>query len=115
MTDTKNTIELLRRGYDEPTRSLSFRVSFNRDWEAAFTCLRIIDRYNDFDAERVIAALRPFASEPTNGDSYIDVGREGSPVLYVKYGPLEEIGEALREAAADEIDIEGSHLRAWWD
>ena len=113
MSDRENTIEILRRGYDEDTRSLSFRVGFYRDWDAAFECLRIIDRYNDFNAERVIAALEPFAKD--DGVSYIEVGREGSPVLYIKYGPLEEIAEALRNAAADELDIEGSYLRAWWD
>lgn len=116
MTDRENTIELLRLGYDEPTRSLNFRVGFFNDWEAVFECLFIIDTYNAFDAEEIVKALRPFTALFMR----LEIGRESSPVMYfsdwANTGELEAIGKALSDVGADEVDIdESGTLRVWWD
>jgi hypothetical protein len=75
-------------------RSLHFRIQL--PWEQALHFLRRIDRYNDFDAERVVESLeradlaipRTYcgAQNPNEGqrDFTIAVGREGSPVIYLQ-------------------------------
>lgn len=106
---------------DDPTdhnRCLGFRVAFNTT-EGACAALRSIGDYNAFNGDAVAEALQPLAA--SGGGTRISVGREGSPVVYV--GPFysgdeeeqREFMEALRLVGADEIDLVGREIRAWWD
>lgn len=75
-------------------RSLDFRIELPYDTAIAF--LRRIDKYNDFEARRVIEALERIdqlipringgPGHPNNGnrDYTISVGREGSRVMYLE-------------------------------
>jgi len=77
--------------YNQPTRNLHFRVQCENLVDLK-SCVNTIDSYNDFDAKKINEALSKFvnirevfphgnSSEPLK----FDIGREGSPVLYVKW------------------------------
>lgn len=119
-SDNENGVELVRRGYNEPTRCLDFRVSFSTygDGRACvLAALRAIGGYNNFDPELVAMALDPFLAHDVV--RRVDVGREGSPVIYLRTDAVPEfrhvIENALRDVRADELDWTGDTLRAWWD
>jgi len=75
-------------------RSLDFRIELPYDMAIDF--LRRIDKYNDFEAARVIEALEridqliqringgPGHPSSGNRDYSISVGREASPVIYLE-------------------------------
>ena len=75
-------------------RSLDFRIELPYDTAVGF--LRRIDKYNEFEAGRVIEALEHIdqliprmnggPGNPNNGnrDYRIAIGREGSPVIYLE-------------------------------
>ena len=122
-TEDQTALEIVKLAYavDDPSdsrRCLNMRVGFT-DHDGAYDALRAIDSYNDFDGSKVVAALKR-----ANIDKYtrIEVGREGSPVVYI--GPIfgdddqrVRIEAALKCARADEIDFDGRtrRIRAWWD
>ena len=136
--------------YNEFTRNLDFRIQC-KNLEDLKKCVRIIKGYNDFDWKTVNKALDNWANfkqyydstNSNNGSDLLtyDIGREGSPVMYIKYSKLSILGKKYQEngqikeftqelfeenmgtlagiAKADECDIykEGSYLvcRLWWD
>lgn len=113
-------VEMVRMGYavDDPTdqaRCLTFRAALTLD--GAVEALRAIGGYNLFDGEAVGEVLARISI----GDyAQIQVGREGSPVLYIRTGcgttiDREGIERELRAVHADELDWDGSTLRVWWD
>lgn len=122
MSDEQNAIEMVRMGYDEPTRNLNFRVGFYTFFgisDPVCEAIRAIGPYNNFEPENAVAALQ--RAEEAIG-SKISVGREGSPCLYIEvdYPDKDDarknaIMAAMREAKADEVDFEGREVRAWWD
>lgn len=77
-----------------PFRNLRFRTEA-ADMDDLKKCVRLIDGYNDFLPIDVNSALTKYLhlpqfygeSNPNNGNSYIkfDIGREGSPVMYIKF------------------------------
>lgn len=115
-TDNENAVALVKRGYDEPTRCLSFRVAFYCDPPNALAAIRAVGRYNDYDGERVARALEGFLVADVV--QRISVGREGSPVLYLNvYDSAQRpaVEAALAAAQAGELGWTDGTLRAWWD
>lgn len=125
--DDRNAVEMVRRGYSEGTRCLHFRVNFATftpaRLEAAFAAIQSIGPYNEFEPEGVIVRLRSLIDKGYEFDS-IAVGREYSPVLYItaqrthrdEAGVTVGVMTAMRDAEADEVDIEReTTIRAWWD
>ena len=138
--------------YNEKTRNLNFRITCD-DLEDLKKCVQIIDQYNDFDYKNVNDAVELYANlkryynenNPNNGKDLLtfDIGRESSPVMYIKYfnlslsgnkyqtkehGEIEDLTpekfendmKALAEVAkADECDIGDDgcyrYCRLWWD
>jgi hypothetical protein len=125
-TDNQNAVDLVRRGYDEDTRCLHFRVSFfgSSSFEDAIDAVEIIDSYNGFLWEDVDIALRK-CKELIGHYFYIHIGRESSPVIYIEFwGMLDDVikdqlTEIMKDAQADEVDWQKSNkreiLRCWWD
>jgi hypothetical protein len=124
-TDNQNAVDLVRRGYNEDTRCLHFRVSFfgSSSFEDAIDAVEAIDRYNNFVWEDVDIALRK-CKQVFSHYFYIHVGRESSPVIYIEaWGKLDDdikdqLVEIMKEAQADEIDWQTGRndiLRCWWD
>lgn len=122
-SDNENGVAIVKRGFTQGTRCLSFRVGFNMlhgGRDAALAALRAIGGYNKFDGDAVAHAVDPFMG---TGDVLwtVEVGREYSPVVYlhVKSGVVPAfrriIEHELREAHADELNWRGDTLRAWWD
>lgn len=76
--------EFVKLGYgdshDLSVRCLDFRTEGIGDFDTAAECLRVIDRYNGFDAERIIPALE----HVWPAISSVQIGREYSPVIYAK-------------------------------
>jgi hypothetical protein len=114
------------------------------DPSVAARTIRIFGGYNEMTIEGFVRLLREIdrivgrmsyqSDNPNNGfiGYKIDIGREGSPVLYVELGEYDwrtsqpkpfsepvqrELYAAARRALADEIDFinEGRTLRIWWD
>lgn len=79
-------------------------------------CLAAIGCYNNFDPFRVYLQLSRLKCE-------VEIGREGSPVLYIR--PLDDEAKkwlvtAMEAVRGDEIDwrpdvVRGQVLRVWWD
>lgn len=118
--EANTALEMVRLGYacDDPTderRCLHFRVGFD-SLDGAQAAVRAIGSYNAFDGDEVAEAL---AKLPTSTMGHkIDVGREGSPAIYVRWLRSEQQIDAvniLREAGADEVDVVRGDVRAWWD
>lgn len=109
-------VEEVKRGYSEMTRSLNFRVPFTNFRDAA-RAIRAIGSYNYFDGDAVAEVLEPSML------AGIEVGREGSPVLYFHFHMGTTVADRLslmhelRLVHADEVDYdEAEHkIRAWWD
>ncbi len=84
-----------------------------------------IGGYNEFEPRKVNKAIDKIQDVVGS----IEVGREGSPVLYIHLSPnwqleqnKERVKEAFKEAKADEVDeVEGlfgsktNTIRVWWD
>lgn len=122
-SDNQNGVALVKRGYTEGARCLSFRVGFNMAGDGracALAALRAIGGYNAFNGDAVADALDAFMGMD-NVLWTVEVGRENSPVVYlhVKSDVVPAfrhiIENALREVHADELDWAGNTLRAWWD
>ena len=99
--------------------------------------IRLVKEYNEFNGERVAAAVEKFRGRV----SAVEFGREGSPVLYfelpywthqreeaVPKGMGTKITEAenemfiaelrqlfVGELKADEFSVEHRRVRVWWD
>ena len=125
--------------YQNPPRGcrlLTFRSESVTDFQQCCELLSLIGRCNAFNCARVLAELRPIFSKLMS----VEIGREGSPVIYAhvpywRHQAIEWTGagsgepipeeerraltteflDAMRRAAADEISDEGYALRAWWD
>jgi len=136
--------------YNEDTRNLNFRIECE-DLEDLMECVHIIDRYNDFDWNTVNANLKQYAvfkqyynpENPNNGRDLLkyEIGRESSPVMYIKYfkasiggnkyqenGEVREFSQDIFEknmralgalVKADECDFGNDgcydYCRLWWD
>jgi hypothetical protein len=98
--------------------------------------IRMVKSYNQFDGEKVAAALAAFEGQV----SAVEFGREGSPVMYVELPywthqregvtPLntgirisdedtEKLVSAMRKAfvetlGAEEFSADGRRVRIWW-
>ena len=118
-TDNQNGVALVERGYNEPTRCLNFRVGFptygdGRD--CAIKAVEAIGQYNSFDPARVVPVLIGMV-ELSRGYGEIMVGRQSSPVIYVRCTETEAtaIMAEFHDASADECDYCDGYVRAWWD
>jgi hypothetical protein len=135
--------------YTEETRNLTFRIECESLGDLK-ECVRIIDSYNNFDADTVIKALEKFADtrvyysegNGNNGRNLLrfDIGREGSPVMYIKYPEFgvhtveegdktfeytkdmfkKDMEKLAEEVMADECDfsvgsVSYDECRLWWD
>jgi hypothetical protein len=117
-------------------RLLHFRTESITDFQEFCELLCLIGGYNAFDPQRVIGELRAIFPMLMS----VEVGREGSPVIYAsapywRHQAIEWSGagsgeripegersilkrsflEAMRRAEADELSDSGYALRAWWD
>ncbi|NLY03072.1 MAG: hypothetical protein GXY83_44035 [Rhodopirellula sp.] len=101
-------------------RSLDFRIEL--PYETAIDFLRRIDKYNDFEAARVIEALERIdqliqringgPGRPTSGnrDYSLSIGRESSPVIYLErweFAPNCPIPEKCLKDICEEMRIWG--------
>jgi hypothetical protein len=138
--------------YNEKTRSLNFRIECE-SLEDLLECVKIINGYNDFDWNTVNTSLKLYAlfkqyynpENPNNGKDLLvyEIGREGSPVMYIKYfsmtlngngnkyeenGEIKEFTQEIFEknmrilarlSKADECDFGNDgcyqYCRLWWD
>jgi len=128
--------------YNEPTRNLDFRIQC-KDLEDLKRCVRIIKGYNDFDWEKVNKALDAWANfKRINNTDLLtyEIGREGSPVIYIRYSLLGlsgnyQKGNQIKKltdklfkksmetlaglARADEchftVEFGYKYCRLWWD
>lgn len=108
----EGALGIIERGYTEATRCLNFRVGFYEGKGAGAAC-RVISSYNDFDGEAVAKALEALP----NADK-VWVGRENSPVVYVRTrdGNTTPVVLALDAVGADECGAgPDGVVRAWWD
>ena len=102
----------VKRAYTERTRQLNFLASRSVKASSLPPILKAIGRYNAFNPATVSRAIN--AVDPK---AKVVVGREGSPVLFIKTTPAREsrMRSALRAAKADEIGKRRGWIRAWWD
>lgn len=99
-------------------QSHHFRIQL--PYDAALAFIRRIDKYNEFEAGRVIDALEQAdhliprmncgPNHPNNGnrDYTISVGREGSPVIYLErfeYGAKCPIAEKSMKDICEEMKV----------
>jgi hypothetical protein len=109
-------------------RSTQFRIEL--PWEQAIQVIRRIDRWNEYEAERVIEALehvdeampRKYCGEnhPSNGerDFTIAVGLKGSPVIYLErreYRSSIPMQESAMKAACQAVKLIGRADEAFYD
>lgn len=115
-----SAVEVTKLCYTEATRNLDFRITC-ADVEDLKDCVRIIKQYNNFDSDVVNAEIDD--KLPSSGIS-VSIGREGSPVIYIKYlfnkVSKNEMGAVIKVLAdntqADEFDLLPSgEWRLWWD
>jgi len=120
--------------YNEETRNLDYRIKCE-NLNDLKKCVEIIEGYNEFDAEKVNRALEdhtntliqsPYNDEIQNPAFEYEIGREGSPVIYIseRFDQVKDFEERMniiaKEALADECNIEPSGIgrsqaRLWWD
>jgi hypothetical protein len=121
MTEAKLLVDMVRRGYDRKGNlgpGLNWRLPepLHSAGVVLYDCLRAVGRYNDFDPDKVTAKLVMLNCEVT-------VGRECSPVLYIR--PLDSetskwLITAMEAVRASEITWRRNEmgleiLRVWWD
>lgn len=113
--------EFIKRGYNESTRNLNFQVGCE-DLKDLIKCIQIIKEYNDFDAVLINDLLVNL--ERTEGITLKEfrIGRENSPVIYIKGRGVNFENELIafaQCAKADECNftrsILGTECRLWWD
>ena len=115
--------------YHESTRNLNYRIGCY-DLMDLERCVEVIEGYNGFLWKVVVEALRvSFSDKDSFGTDLasFEIGREGSPVIYVKWWKREGSNKASKKllknfgalSFADEISIkdDGPYLigRFWWD
>jgi len=89
---------------------LHFRVEFP-NVEEAIDAVELIGQYNEFSPDKVASFLRSLPH-----DTRVGVGREYSPVIYVKAPKKEVLALAQTfELRVDELDTVGIWCRLWWD
>lgn len=142
LSDLDRLVALAYGDCQEPQkkcRLLQFRTEPMSDLETAKRLIRLIGPYNEFDPDKVCAAIDKIGSKV----SAFEIGREYSPVIYVhlpcwtnqmienkgvaKSRPLDQleaatlktlVKDALQGAKPDELDEESNRsdvIRAWWD
>lgn len=103
-------------GEQTSVRFLTFRTD-RLKMDKAQEVIKAIGPYNGFNPGLVNEVLSQIADK--YGPLSIEVGREGSPCLYVwtnDYAKLDDIKEMLSAAHPDELGREtGYSVRAWWD
>lgn len=95
-------------------RSLHFRTERLSVREAR-SLLDVIGGYNRFEPDRTAAVLKAFEG---NDHVTVEVGREGSPVIYVTAvddKTRAAVKRALVKARPSELSEECFTIRAWWD
>lgn len=132
--------KFVRIGYslnkDQRFASFEFLLPDMRTDQAA-PLIRLVNKYNEFDGERVAAAVDALRGRVSS----VEFGREGSPVLYLRLpfwthqiegamatGPGTKISDAaiekqvvdlrkifVDELKADEFSVERRRVRVWWD
>jgi hypothetical protein len=127
--------------YTEEIRNLDYKIKCN-DLKDLKECIKIIDSYNEFDANRINKALDSYANWKQGDREFLSyyVARESSPAIYIAmplqvYGSTPiineghevvvsedvfhtKIAEFARIAKADELDITKDYYitcRLWWD
>ncbi len=136
--------------YNGDTRNLNFRIECE-NLDDLLECVHIIKGYNDFDWKVINENLVEYANfkryynhdNPNDGKDLLtyEIGREGSPVIYIKYfsismlrnkyeenGEIKELTQELFEknmkalgalVKADECDFGNDgcydYCRLWWD
>lgn len=137
--DRADLVALAYGDCQEPPRAcrlLHFVTETLTSWEEVRELLQVVGNYNAFSPEAVARELKPLFPYLSG----VDIGREGSPVLYARVphwthqainwkggsmgSPIppetrKALGEsflaAMRRAGADETSDEGYVFRAWWD
>lgn len=105
----------IQQGYNEATRMLMFH-STPLDFDKLEEALNIIGSYNNFDSKKVFNALQKLGE-----NYYYVVGREFSPVIYIKarrtlHWDEQRLSEIKEISLPDEVDIDDrGELRLWWD
>jgi len=107
-----STLAEVKRAYTERTRQLHFLASAPVKASSLPAMLKPIRRYNEFVPAKVARAI-----QSVDPKASVYIGREGSPVLYIKTTPTkqEAMKRALRSAKADEVRMRRGWIRAWWD
>lgn len=102
----------VKRAYTERTRKLRFVASRLVKASALPDILKAIGKYNAFSPAKVASAINV-----VDPNAKVYVGRDYSPVLYIKTTLAREsrMRSALRAAKADEIGKSRGWIRAWWD
>lgn len=140
ITKEKTVIDLVELAYGDcnghKCRTLDFKTEGIKDLDIIQACLNKIGGYNEFtpaEAFKIVAHNNTFFS-------YIEIGREGSPCIYVhlpywthqaalktseesrRYSDTELqymascIMESAKAAKADEVTLEQYNtVRIWWD
>ena len=105
-----SVLQEVKRAYTDRTRDLDFRASRSVPASSLSVTLKPIGRYNEFSPTRVARAVR--AVDPS---ARVYVGREYSPVLYIKTTRVVRMIEALRAVEADSVSKQPrGWIRAWW-
>lgn len=102
----------VKRAYTEKTRKLQFVASRSVKASGVLAILKAIGQYNQFRPAKVATAINV-----VDPNAKVYVGRDYSPVLYIKTTSAREsrMRSALRAAKADEIGKHRGWIRAWWD
>lgn len=118
------------------TRLLDFKTEGIRDFETFSEAVKMIGKYNNFDPEKVNEAMKVIWPVI----SYVQIGREGSPVLYVNIpywdnqrtmgsdsaqavkltkeeqnNIIFSLKKEIYKTLPDEVSVENNVVRLWWD
>lgn len=120
-SDVDCKLMMMRQGYSDACRVLEFRIGYiNKEQIKPF--VDIIGKYNAFEPARVKKAIDMVSSIV----DFYEIGREGSPVMYIRWKDWSDNREAnkaaletafVKLAKADEFsEVEGGRfIRVWWD
>lgn len=120
-----NLVDEIRQAYTEETRQLDFLASrpISTADSVLAEAINAIGDYNNFEPDVVLIRLRRFPGQ-------VLIGREGSPVLYVRLDSqtgldVENFRDAMLACDADEFNQVGEFnsgprglggwFRVWWD
>jgi hypothetical protein len=138
--EKNDLVQLIRYAYGDSngyaTRSLDFKSERVSDWQTLSEALRAIGRYNEFDPEKVLNALKQVWGDISS----VQIGRESSPAIYIDLpywdnqrikgadsaaarrltaeeteSLVQIIKKALDWAIFDEFSVEKNTIRVWWD